>query len=324
MGILSVKDVSAGYYTDKGTVHVLKNLNADFPENSFIGITGESGSGKSTLGYVLYNFIISPMALFSGEVLFEGTNLMSMDDEDLRRIRGKDYSFVPQAAMNSLNPVKNIGYQFRMVLDAHSVPEESYQDIISEVLALVRLDDRVLTMFPHELSGGMRQRVVIAMAVMLKPRLIILDEPTTGLDVIVQHELLRDLKELQKKLGLTVIMITHDVAAIFQISDIVYVMYAGYFVEYGKYNLMLKQSRHPYTYLLLRSVPSLSSGEDLVTIPGSPPDLLSEFAGCPFYDRCPFRITQCTYSVPEMTETEDGGFRCIRNIENGELLNDSK
>ncbi len=323
MGILSVKDVSAGYYTDKGTVHVLKNLNADFPENSFIGITGESGSGKSTLGYVLYNFIISPMALFSGEVLFEVTNLMSMDDEDLR-IRGKDYSFVPQAAMNSLNPVKNIGYQFRMVLDAHSVPEESYQDIISEVLALVRLDDRVLTMFPHELSGGMRQRVVIAMAVMLKPRLIILDEPTTGLDVIVQHELLRDLKELQKKLGLTVIMITHDVAAIFQISDIVYVMYAGYFVEYGKYNLMLKQSRHPYTYLLLRSVPSLSSGEDLVTIPGSPPDLLSEFAGCPFYDRCPFRITQCTYSVPEMTETEDGGFRCIRNIENGELLNDSK
>jgi len=319
MSILSVRNVSAGYYTDKGTVHVLKNLNADFPEDSFIGITGESGSGKSTLGYVLYNFIISPMVLFSGEVQFAGRDLMGMDEEEIRKIRGKDYSFVPQAAMNSLNPVKNIGYQFNMVLSEHDIPEDSQEDIVKEVLALVRLDHRVLSMFPHELSGGMRQRVVIAMAIMLKPRLIILDEPTTGLDVIVQHELLRDIKELQNKLQLTVIMITHDVAAIFQISDIVYVMYAGYFVEYGNYKYMLEKSRHPYTYLLLKSVPSLASGEELVTIPGSPPDLASNFGGCPFYDRCPFAITQCTYSVPEMIESEDGGFRCIRNFENGRI-----
>ncbi len=324
MSILSVTDVSAGYYTDKGTVHVLKKLNADFPENSFIGITGESGSGKSTLGYVLFNYIVSPMALFSGEVRFEGKSLMSMDEENLRKIRGKDYSFVPQAAMNSLNPVKNIEFQFNMVLRAHDVPESERHDIILEVLQLVRLDDRILTMFPHELSGGMRQRVVIAMAIMLKPRLIILDEPTTGLDVIVQHELLRDIKELQTKLHMTVIMITHDVAAIFQVSDIVYVMYAGYFVEYGRYDNMLRRSRHPYTSLLLRSVPSLTTGEDLVTIPGSPPDLTSEFLGCPFYDRCPFRIDQCTYSVPEMRKDEEGGFRCIRDIENGELINESR
>jgi oligopeptide/dipeptide ABC transporter ATP-binding protein len=319
MGILSVRNVSAGYYTDKGTIHVLKNLNADFPEGSFIGITGESGSGKSTLGYILYNFIVSPMVLFSGEVHFAGRDLMGMNEEEIRKIRGKEYSFVPQAAMNSLNPVKNIGYQFKLVLSEHAVPVDRQQDIIEEVLALVRLDHRVLSMFPHELSGGMRQRVVIAMAIMLKPKLIILDEPTTGLDVIVQHELLRDIKELQSKLQLTVIMITHDVAAIFQISDIVYIMYAGYFVEYGNYASMLKKSRHPYTYLLLKSVPSLASGEELVTIPGSPPDLASKIEGCPFYDRCPFAITQCSSSVPEMIESEEGGFRCIRNFENGRI-----
>ncbi|MFP3315923.1 MAG: ABC transporter ATP-binding protein [Caldivirga sp.] len=317
--LLNVRNLTAGYYTPTGGFYfAVTGVSFDVFKNEILAIVGESGCGKSTLALSIYNNLHSPGKVLSGEVLFEGKDLLKMSKEELRSIRMTRISFVPQYAMDSLDPVTKIGDFMKMALREHGYGELEAEKLIREKLSLMRLPPEVVNMYPLELSGGMRQRVVLATSMLLNPDLIILDEPTTGLDVIVQYEILRDLKIIQRKLGFSILIISHDLPLMMMFADRIAVMYAGEIVEIGSKNELLDNPRHPYTYLLLNSVPSIiKRREVLLSIPGNPPLLTSIEPGCRFYDRCPFRLSQCKEELPryiKLSETHHS--KCFRANEN--------
>ncbi len=326
---LEIKELKAYYFTSKGVVRAVDRVN--LTTNESIGVVGESGSGKSTLGYAIMRMLKPPGRIVGGEVILDGLDILNMDEHDFNKnVRWKKVSMVFQYAMNSLDPVYRIEDQMYEVLRYHlnnhyynnnevcsssttlrssSNDNGSYRfNLMAEALKQVGLDESVLKRYPHELSGGMKQRVVIAMALLLKPSLLIADEPTTALDVLMQAQIINMLKRLKKD-GLMIMLITHDLAIVAEVVDKVAIMYAGQVVEFNSSDDIYKEPKHPYTQALINSIPRLKGEKRLSYIKGDPPNPLDYPKGCRFYARCPYAMDKCLQEPPDVN-IGDGYVKC--------------
>lgn len=293
---LEVRDLMVAYVLKKNTVRAVDGVSFDLLDGESVGIVGESGCGKTTLGLAMIRSVQGGM-IESGEVILDGKPLQEMSDHEFaKNIRWKQVSMVFQGAMNSLDPVFSIKQQFDEVLKEHGA-EVDGRKVVIDTLTSVGLPPSVLDKFPHELSGGMKQRVVIAMALLLRPKVVIADEPTTALDVLVQAQILGLLKKLKKD-GLTVVLISHDLGIVSEISDRIAIMYAGKVVEFGSLRDVYSDPKHPYTQALLKSTPKIRGGLDLESLKGNPPSLAAMPHGCRFYDRCPKAMEKCRKDPP--------------------------
>ncbi len=314
MPLLEVRNLKAYYLTSRGPVKAVDNVSFDLERGESLGLAGESGCGKSTLGFALINLLPPPGKIVDGSIKIDGIEVVGKPDEELRReVRWKKISMIFQGAMNALNPVLTIGDQLSEPLIYHQgVSKEEATERVKEHLELVGLDPDIYKRYPHELSGGMKQRAVIAMALLEHPDVIIADEPTTALDVIVQAQILNLLKSLKKKLNLSIIFISHDLAVISEIADRLAIMYAGEIVEIGPSENLYLNPRHPYTQKLLGAIPRLKKKvERLEFIPGAPPNLIHPPSGCRFHPRCPYRFEPCDKEEPPFIEVEPGHYvRC--------------
>jgi peptide/nickel transport system ATP-binding protein len=312
--VLEVSGLSVDYALDRGDVRAVDDVSFTVGRGEFLGIVGESGCGKSTLLFAVAQLLAPPAAVTSGSVAFQGTNLVGLTQGQLSAIRWRDMSVVMQSAMNALNPVKTIGAQFKDAMRAHGT--RNSRDIAArsaEVLRMVGIDPVHLRSYPHQLSGGMRQRSMIAMALLFTPDLVIMDEPTSALDVVAQRSLMLQIKELQRSFGFAVIFVTHDMSLISHFSDRLMVMYAGQVDEIGATRAIFDRPQHPYTQGLLDAFPSLRGPRvPLKGIPGNPPDLSSVPAGCRFHPRCPHVVDRCTEVAPDLYPLEAALVRCLR------------
>ena len=282
MSFISIENLTTRYDTSKGLVHALEDVNFAIEKGESIGIAGESACGKSTLGLSIIRMITNGK-IYSGSIEFDGKSLLDVPDSDFdKNIRWKEISMVFQGAMNSLDPVFSIQKQFEEVLKQHNFEGDS-RKIILDSLTSVHLDESVLKKFPHELSGGMKQRVVIAMALILKPKFVIADEPTTALDVLIQAQIVNLFKQLKKD-GQSFMIISHDLAVLSEVAEKIGIMYGGRMVEFGDSKEIFLEPKHPYTKGLLESIPVLSKDTKPKYIPGTPPNLVNPSEGCKFYD----------------------------------------
>jgi peptide/nickel transport system ATP-binding protein len=274
------------------------------------GLAGESGSGKSTVAHAITRILHPPAVITGGDVHFRGQDVLAMNDAELSRFRWREVSMVFQSAMNSLNPVMTIGDQIIDTILAHeSVAKREARNRAAALLDVVGIDARRLDAFPHQLSGGMRQRAVIAIALALNPPLMIMDEPTTALDVVVQQEILQQIEELKEQFGFSILFITHDLSLLIEFSDRIAIMYAGQIVEQAASRELFDAPEHPYTRGLMSSFPALTGEKQRLTgIPGSPPDMLHPPSGCRFHPRCSMVKPMHTQIVPRLRETRDGHF----------------
>ena len=307
MAFISVENLTTRYNTSNGLVHALEDVNFAIEKGESIGIAGESACGKSTLGLSIIR-MISNGKIYSGNIQFDGKSLLDVSDSDFNKnIRWKEISMVFQGAMNSLDPVFSIQEQFEEVLKQHNFEGDLKQSII-ESLNSVNLDETVLKKFPHELSGGMKQRVIIAMALILKPKFVIADEPTTALDVLIQAQIVNLFKKLKKE-GQSFMVISHDLAVLSEVSEKIGIMYGGRMVEFGDSKEIFLEPKHPYTKGLLESIPVLSKDTKPKFIPGIPPNLVNPSDGCKFYDRCPEAMEKCKQDPPKI-KTQSGYVSC--------------
>jgi peptide/nickel transport system ATP-binding protein len=305
--VLRADGISVAYAGDR-PVRAVRDVSLEVRRGEVLGIAGESGCGKSTLAYALTRMLRPPAELAGGSVWFRGrdgalVDVTALAGEELRAFRWTRVSMVFQSAMNALNPVTSVGLQFRDIFRAHrpEMDREAIDRRARELLELVDIDPGRVHSFPHELSGGMRQRVVIAMALALQPEVVIMDEPTTALDVVVQQEILDEIERLRAELGFAVIFITHDLSLLLEISDTLAVMYAGRVIEQAPTEAVLSGAAHPYTLGLLRSFPDMrGERRELRGIPGSPPDLREVIAGCAFAPRCEYAFAPCGRAIPEL------------------------
>jgi peptide/nickel transport system ATP-binding protein len=306
----SVVDLQAQYFTENGTIKAVDHIGFTINENESLGIAGESASGKSSLGAAILRIMQPPGKVIGGNIILDGNDIAKLSDTDFnKRIRWKKISMVFQGAMNSLDPVYTIGNQLKEILEQHNF-KGRVDDKISESLEQVGLDQSVSKKYPHELSGGMKQRVVIAMALLLEPDVVIADEPTTALDVLVQAQIINLLKRLKKEKGMTIIIITHDMAIISEIADKIGIMYAGQIVEFGSAREIYKDPKHPYTQALISAIPKLrSDNKQIHFIKGNPPDMLNLPSGCRFYARCPHAMDICK-DDPPIVRTKTGYTLC--------------
>src|SRR5919198_4591600 len=294
MPLLEVKDLTVHFRTDDGIVKAVDGVSYTVDRGQALGIVGESGSGKSVSSLTVMGLTrFSKNAEISGSVTFDGKDLLAASDEDLRRLRGNEIGMIFQDPLSSLHPFYKIGDQLVEAMQAHrDVSKAQARDRAVEMLGLVGIPEprRRIDAYPHEFSGGMRQRVMIAMALMNDPKLLIADEPTTALDVTVQAQILDVIQRLQRELDTAIVMITHDLGVVAEITDEIAVMYAGRIVEYADKEAIFAVPEHPYTWGLLKSIPRLDSprGEELVPIPGRPPSLILKPPGCAFHPRCPY------------------------------------
>ncbi|SEM02396.1 peptide/nickel transport system ATP-binding protein [Stigmatella aurantiaca] len=302
--LLSVKDLRVEYLTPAGPVCAVDGVSFDIGKGEVLGLAGESGSGKSTVAQALLRILRPPAVITGGQVLFEGEDVLAMSEAQLRQLRWRKISLVFQSAMNSLNPILSIGEQIVDAIQAHlPMKRPEALDRAVALLKLVGIDSSRLTSYPHQLSGGMRQRVVIAIALALEPPLMLMDEPTTALDVVVQKEILHQVSELKEKLGFSILFITHDLSLILEFSTRIAVLYAGKLMEMAPSRELYTAPKHPYTQGLLGSVPSVRGPRrKLVGIPGSPPDMRRLPSGCRFHPRCPSAMDQCKATVPELRQ----------------------
>src|ERR1700677_1483406 len=311
--MLEVSGLSVDYVLDRGDVRAVDNVSFTVGRGEFLGIVGESGCGKSTLLFAIAQLLAPPAPLAAGRVTFQGTNLVGLTDGQLSAVRWRDMSVVMQSAMNALNPVKSIGAQFKDVMRAHGKPSrDEIAARSAEVLRMVGIDPVHLGSYPHQLSGGMRQRSMIAMAMLFTPDLVIMDEPTSALDVVAQRSLMAQIKELQLAFGFAVIFVTHDMSLVSHYSNRLMVMYAGQVSELGPTRQIFDSPRHPYTAGLTDAFPSIRGPKvPLTGIPGSPPDLARPPLGCRFAARCPKVMPRCKDESPPQYQVEDTPVRCF-------------
>ena len=313
-GVLNVSGLSVDYLTGSGPVRAVDRVDLDLAAGEFLGIVGESGSGKSTLLFAIAQLLTPPAQVADGTVQFLGKDLVQLTRAELRHSRWRDFSVVMQSAMNALNPVMSLEAQMRDVCEAHSEMSSKEISVRSvEVMRLVGIDPVHLRSYPHQLSGGMRQRAMIAMALLFLPQLVIMDEPTSSLDVVAQRSLMIQVKLLQQRLGFAVIFVTHDMSLVGGIANRLAVMYAGKLVEVGPTQDVFSRPLHPYTQGLLDAFPSIQEVRQRLTgIPGSPPDLARLGAGCRFASRCPHAIDVCSTTDPPAELIEGRSVRCLR------------
>lgn len=338
--LLSVKDLKCYYFTSEGVVKAVDKVNLELRREEALGIAGESGSGKSTLGLSILRLVRRPGKIISGEILFDGENLLLKSDAEMREIRGARISMIFQDPTSSLNPVFTIGYQIGEAVKLHQYKRKGLLDGILDVFSFSKKSEvnrkveeilekvgissasRRRNDYPHEFSGGMRQRAMIAMALSCRPDLLIADEPTTNLDVTIQAQILELMKALQSEFGTSIILITHDLGVISELCEKVIIMYAGKIVEYSDAETIFESPKHPYTEALLESVPKLGiRGKRLRAIPGDVPKLIDPPSGCRFHPRCSYMIDGvCNKREPPCIELEpEIKVRCFKYLSESEL-----
>ncbi len=314
--LLSIRNLTLEYKTRKGYVSAVDNLSFDLRAGQAMGLVGESGCGKTTIAMALMRLSPDNAVIRQGQVLLDGQDLLQMSDQQIRDVRWARISMVFQAAMNALDPVYRVGDQILEALDRHepAMTIEQKRQWIGELFKLVGIDPQMISRYPHEFSGGMRQRAVIAMALACNPSLIIADEPTTALDVIVQDQVLRELSRIQKALNMSMIYISHDIAVIAEVAEIIGVMYAGCLVEKADTRTIFQAPRHRYTKALLSTFPSIVGPKsELVSLQGDPPDLLQPPPGCRFHPRCPQAVSRCHLEKPPLQPVGDGHWAACWN-----------
>jgi peptide/nickel transport system ATP-binding protein len=301
---LHVRDLKVYYETPRGTVRAVVGVSFSLAIGERLGFVGESGSGKTTIALALMRLIRPPGRIADGAILLDGADVLTLSEEEMRQRRLASIAMVAQGAMNSLNPVIRVRNQILDALADHgeSLPPREAEDQIGDLLERVGLPRRVANMFPHELSGGMKQRVVIAIAISLRPKVIIADEPTSALDVVVQRQIMETLRRVQEDLDAAVILIGHDMGLMAQFVTQLGVMYAGKLVELTGVEAIFEEPLHPYAQLLIASLPSLKHKGELQGIPGLPPSLLDRPTGCPFRTRCPHAFDRCATEEPPLRE----------------------
>jgi len=306
--LLSVRDLCVDYVTDAGPVRAVDRVSFDLERGEILGVAGESGCGKSTVAQALLRILPPPAVITGGTARFEGRDLLALGEDELRELRWKHISMVFQSAMDALNPVVPVGAQICDTLHAHrEVSARVARARAAELLERVGLPAGTIDAYAHQLSGGMRQRLGIAIALALEPSLVILDEPTTALDVIVEREILEHIRALQRELGFAVLFITHDLSRMLQVSDRVAVFYAARLAELAPAGELRRAPRHPYTQGLLRAFPSVRGGDvELASIPGTPPSLSDPPPGCRFHPRCPLAVDLCRTREPELRRLAPG------------------
>jgi peptide/nickel transport system ATP-binding protein len=327
--LLEVKHLSVDYESARGAVHAVDDVSFTIERGQILGLAGESGSGKSTLAYAIARLLQPPAVVTQGQVLYHprigevdgaskdvaAVDVLALNPAQLRAFRWRELSIVFQSAMNALNPVMDIGVQITDVLRTHNplMTAQQARSRAVELLQLVGIASDRLNSYPHELSGGMRQRAIIAIALALNPEIIIMDEPTTALDVVVQRDILAQIMGLRNDFGFSVIFITHDLSLLLEIADTTAIMYAGRIVEMATREDLYRHPRHPYTYGLLNSFPSLRGPQRSLTgIPGSPPDLRSVPPGCAFHSRCAFAFAACHTIEPTLLHVTREGAKAYR------------
>jgi peptide/nickel transport system ATP-binding protein len=308
--LLEVQDLVVDYFVGDGVVRAVDRVSLTIAPGEIVGLAGESGCGKSTTAHAILQILRQPGEVTGGRILFGGEDILGLGKEQLRKFRWRNVSLVFQSAMCALNPVMRVGDQFVDMLKAHEkVSKTEALSSAGDLLELVGIDRTRVRAYPHELSGGMRQRVVIAMALALRPGLLIMDEPTTALDVVVQREILQEIEDLQRELGFAVLFITHDLSLLVELSHRIAIMYAGRIVELATARELFDHPEHPYTAALMSAFPPLT-GERvrLSGIGGSPPDLRNPPPGCRFHPRCPVaRALPCRTEDPVLRVLDDGG-----------------
>ena len=304
---VDITDLTVHYRNSNTTVHALDSIEFWLKENESMGIAGESGCGKTTLGVSIMRKVQGG-DIISGKILLDGENILEMSDSEFdKNIRWKKISMVFQGAMNALDPVFSIQQQFNEILKQHGFSGD-FNKTIQDVINSVNLDNTVLKKYPHELSGGMKQRLVIAMALLLKPKFVVADEPTTALDVLIQAQIINLLKNLKKK-GMSLMLISHDLAILSEIAEKIGIMYGGKMVEFGSSFDIYHNPKHPYTKALLESIPTLHGQKKPKFIQGTPPNLVTLKPGCRFYDRCPEAMDKCKKDPPKI-KTNSGYVLC--------------
>jgi peptide/nickel transport system ATP-binding protein len=313
--LLNVDGLTVEYWTRKGRIRAVDDVSFSIAKSETLGVVGESGSGKSTLGLSLIGLVPFPGRITKGKVFLKGKEILKMSKEDLRNLRGTEVCYVFQDPMTSLNPVKKIGSHFVELIQTHepNVKKEEALERARKLLKDVGIQPERVNDYPHQLSGGMRQRVMIALAIALNPSIVVADEPTTALDVIVQAKILDLLNTLRDSYGMALILITHDLSIVIERSDKTLIMYAGQMVEYAPSEELYSNPEHPYAKGLLKSIPNIElADQKLEAIPGSPPDLLDPPNGCRFWPRCSEVFERCRKEDPPLFKTGEEHFvRCF-------------
>jgi len=306
---LTIENLKSYYFTSLGAVKAVDNVNFSLKKGESIGIAGESACGKSTLGLSIMRMLQPPGKIVNGKIILHGTDLLAMSEHEFtKNVRWKRIAMVFQGAMNALDPVYSVKDQLKEVLKYHGFPESEMRERIIEAVKQVGLHPSVIDRHPHELSGGMKQRIVIAMALILRPEFVIADEPTTALDVLVQAQIINLLKKLKKE-GMTIMLITHDLSIISEIAEKIGIMYAGEIVEFGSAEQIYNEPKHPYTQALIAAIPRLKGEKKISYVKGTPPNLINPPTGCRFYDRCPHAMDVCKQDPPPIM-IKDGFVRC--------------
>ncbi|BAS26577.1 ABC transporter ATP-binding protein [Limnochorda pilosa] len=305
--ILALDDLTMRYHTRRGSVAAVEEVSFSLPEGASLGLVGESGCGKTSVAMSIMKLLPDNAEVVKGSIRIQGRNLVPLSEDEMRHVRWREISMIFQAAMNAWNPVLTVGDQIVEAIQAHEprVTDDEARARVGELFEMVGLDRSRINQYPHEYSGGMKQRAVIAMALASRPRLVIADEPTTALDVIVQDRILKEIDRVRRELHMSMIYISHDIAVIAEVSDLVGVMYAGRLVEVGPGQAVFHRPIHPYTDGLMQAFPSIRGEKrELRSIPGEPPNLLEPPAGCPFHPRCPLATDRCRAEVPGLVEYE--------------------
>ena len=307
--MIRLNDVVVSYRTARGSIDAVDGVTLEIPDGCIVGVAGESGCGKSTLMKAIYGDVTSPMSLRDGNIEYgfvdeRGTPITS---DNIRRQWFKSISYIPQSSMNSLNPVVRIGAQF-IDFPGTDPDKRRVLEHVRDYIGKLGLPGEALDSYPHQLSGGMRQRIMIAMATFFNPQLILADEPTTALDVVVQKEILMLLMELQEEMGNTIILVSHDMGVHYQVTQRMLIMYAAKAVEYGDSESVFREPLHPYTRMLISSLPTIGDDRARNGIPGTPPSLWGELRACRFADRCPLATDRCRTEEPPLVEHRPGHF----------------